>query len=96
MTIIEQTKTIVLSKPLKKAGVIYRQIELKEPDLSEVEQFYEAKQTKSSLPAMKLLISLNSGISEKTLNSMAYTDYKKCENYLMAFLNFESRRNGSS
>lgn len=34
---------------------------------------------------MKLLIALNAQVTEKALGPMAFTDYRKCEDYLMSF-----------
>lgn len=96
MAVLEQTKTITLSKPLEQANVRYEQIDLKEPVLSEVEQFYEMQRSKNGMSAMKLLISLNSGLTERVLGSLAYTDYRKCEDYLMGFLTFTPSEDGSS
>lgn len=96
MAVLDKTKTIVLSKPLEMANVRYEQIDLKEPALAEVEQFYEMQRAKNSMAAMKLLIALNSSITEKALGSMAFTDYRKCEDYLMSFLTFDPSTDGNS
>ncbi|WP_155814758.1 hypothetical protein [Serratia symbiotica] len=45
---------------------------------------------------MKLLIALNTGVTEKVLGSMAFTDYRQCEDYLMSFLTFDPSPDGSS
>ncbi|MBK0004381.1 phage tail assembly protein [Erwinia sp. S38] len=94
MAVLEQTKSIPLSKPLELANVRYEQIDLKEPVLSEVEQFYELQRSKNGMAAMKLLIALNSGLTEKVLGGLAYTDYRKCEDYLMGFLTFNPSETG--
>ncbi|HGM7154179.1 TPA: phage tail assembly protein [Serratia marcescens] len=96
MAVLDKTKTIVLSKALEMANIRYESIELKEPALAEVEQFYETQRSKNGMAAMKLLLALNSGITEKVLSGMAYTDYKKCEDYLMSFLTFDPSADGSN
>lgn len=96
MAMLEKTKIIALTKPLEMANIRYEQLELKEPLLADVEQFYETQNSKNSMAAMKLLLALNSGLTEKTLAAMAYTDYRKCEEYLMGFLTFDPSKDGSS
>lgn len=87
---LEKTKVITLSKMLEdktqKTG--WEQIELREPALIEVEQFYEKEAKASPLAAMRLLISLVSGIPESVLGPMAFTDYRACEGYLLGFLTY--------
>lgn len=85
---MEKTKTITLSKMLedKTQKTAWEQIDLREPALIEVEQFYDKQVKTSSLPAMRLLISLVSGIPESVLGRMAFTDYQQCEEYLLGFL----------
>lgn len=95
---LEKTKTVVLSKPIEAPGgkLRYEQIELKEPVLLQVEQFYECQSSKNAMAAMKLLIALVSGgIPESILSNMAFTDYKKCEAYLMGFLTFDPLKAGN-
>ena len=44
---------------------------------------------------MKLLIALNAQVTEKALGPMAFTDYRKCEDYLMSF-DLRSSADGSN
>jgi hypothetical protein len=48
------------------------------------------------MAAMKLLIALNAGVTEKALGAMAFTDYRKCEDFLMSFLTFDPSTDGNS
>jgi len=96
MAVLEKNKTIPLCKALESANVRYEHLDLKEPALAEVEQFYEMQRSKNGMAAMKLLLALNTGVTEKTLSGMAYTDYKKCEDFLMSFLTFDPSADGSS
>ncbi|MEN4910775.1 phage tail assembly protein [Erwinia amylovora] len=93
---LEKTKTVHLSKKLQMAEMIYEHIDLKEPSLSDVEQFYSTQRSKDAMAAMKLLIALVSGVSERALSAMAYTDYRCCEDYLMGFLTWSPSQDGSS
>ncbi|WP_252120454.1 phage tail assembly protein [Symbiopectobacterium purcellii] len=88
---MEKTKIIPLSKPLddKTQKTAWEQIELREPALLEVEQFYDKQTKSSSLAAMRLLISLVSGVPESALGRMAFTDYRECEGFLLGFLTYE-------
>lgn len=85
---LEKTKIIPLSKMLedKTQKTAWEQIELREPVLLEVEQFYDKEAKASPLAAMRLLISLVSGVPESVLGRMAFTDYQECEEYLLGFL----------
>ncbi|MBQ0955990.1 phage tail assembly protein [Serratia symbiotica] len=96
MATLDKKKTIVLSKALTMGDVRYEHLDLKEPVLAEVEQFYDIQRAKNSMAAMKLLIALNTGVTEKALGSMAFTDYRQCEDYLMSFLTFDPSPDGSS
>ncbi|MBL5827650.1 phage tail assembly protein [Serratia fonticola] len=94
---LEKSKIIVLSKPIEVSGgkLRYEQIELKEPVLIQVEQFYERQSTKNGMSAMKLLIALTSdGVPEAAISHMDFTDYKECEAYLMGFLTFDPSNTG--
>ncbi|WP_199639603.1 phage tail assembly protein [Serratia sp. PAMC26656] len=96
MAILDKTKTIVLSHALTVADTRYEHLDLKEPALAEVEQFYDIQSAKNSMAAMKLLIALNSGVTEKALGAMAFTDYRKCEGFLMSFLTYDPSTDGNS
>ncbi|TDB43324.1 phage tail assembly protein [Photorhabdus luminescens] len=86
---LETTKTIVLNTPIESndGKVRYEQIDLKEPVLIQVEQFYEAQnKSNHSIAAMRLLISLVSSIPESVLKKMAISDFHKCQEFLLGFL----------
>lgn len=95
---LEKTKVIPLSKMLedKTQKAAWEQIELREPVLLEVEQFYDKEAKSTVISAMRLLISLVSGIPESVLGRMAYSDYKQCEEFLMGFLAYSSSKGGGS
>ncbi|HGM5452830.1 TPA: phage tail assembly protein [Serratia marcescens] len=94
--VLEKTKTIPLSRALTVGETRYGHLDLKEPALAEVEQFYELQRAKNSMAAMKLLIALNAQVTEKALGPMAFTDYRKCEDYLMSFLTYDPSADGSN
>ncbi|MDE9477022.1 phage tail assembly protein [Xenorhabdus bovienii] len=87
---MKKTKVIRLSTPIEDNAqkIIYEEIHLREPCLIEVEQFYDAqaKNSNSSLPAMRLLIALVSGATETALKRMSITDFNQCREFLMVFL----------
>ncbi|PWC12959.1 phage tail assembly protein [Brenneria corticis] len=95
---LERTKVIPLSKNLedKTQKTAWEQIELREPALMEVEQFYDKESKTTVLSAMRLLISLVSGVPESVLGRMAYSDYKQCEEYLMGFLTHGKQKDGGN
>ncbi len=95
---LEKSKTIKLSKKLELANgtVVYESLDLKEPVLVQVEQFYECQRNKNSMAAMKLLISLVSTVPESALGNMDFTDYKECEDYLLGFLTYKTSNGGNS
>ncbi|MFZ1871729.1 MAG: phage tail assembly protein [Chania sp.] len=95
---LEKTKTITLQTPLESAGgkLVYTELELKEPVLIQAEQFYERREQKGPLNAMRLLISLVSGVPETPLANMQFTDYKRCEAYMLVFLGFDPSTDGNS
>ncbi|MBO1916003.1 phage tail assembly protein [Providencia rettgeri] len=64
----------------------YETITLKEPVLIQVEQFYaEQAKSSSSLPAMRLLIVLISGILIVKLRKCLLQIFNHCKDYLMSF-----------
>ncbi|MDI9094221.1 phage tail assembly protein [Providencia rettgeri] len=86
---MEKTKTFTLSTPIESndGKTRYETITLKEPVLIQVEQFYaEQAKSSSSLPAMRLLIVLISGIPDSEIKKMSITDFNHCKDYLMSFL----------
>ncbi len=95
---METTKTITLSKPLESndGKVRYEEVNLREPCLIEVEQFYnEMDKTVGSLPAMRLLIVLVSGVPDQVIKKMAISDFTKCRDFLMGFLTLTPGKNTS-
>ncbi|WP_237387333.1 phage tail assembly protein [Xenorhabdus sp. Sc-CR9] len=97
---MEKTKIVQLSKRIESndGKEVYTEISLREPCLIEVEQFYEAqaKNTSSSLPAMRLLIALVSGVPETVLKKMAITDFNVCREFMTGFLVYIPSGDGSS
>lgn len=86
---METTKTIILSKALESndGKIRYEEINLREPVLIEVEQFYDVQnKATNSLPGMRRLICLVSEVPETELKKMAITDYKQCRDFLTPFL----------
>ncbi|EMT5674429.1 phage tail assembly protein [Morganella morganii] len=93
---METTKTITLSKPLESndGKVRYEEVNLREPCLFEVEQFYnEMDKTIGSLPAMRLLIVLVSGVPDQAVKRMAISDFVECRDFLMGFLTLTPGKN---
>lgn len=93
---METTKTITLSKPLESndGKVRYEEVNLREPCLIEVEQFYnEMDKTIGSLPAMRLLIVLVSGVPDQAVKRMAISDFVECRDFLMGFLTLTPGKN---
>lgn len=96
---LEKVKIITLGTAIESndGKIRYEQLTLKEPVLIQVEQFYEVQnRSNSSLPAMRLLISLVSGVAESEIKKMAITDFNICRDYLMDFLSFRRSSTGSS
>lgn len=95
---IEKEKTFTLSTPIESndGSIRYESIDLKEPVLFQVEQFYaEQAKSPSSLPAMRLLIVLVSGIPDPVIKKMSITDFAICRDYLQRFLAFNPSESGN-
>ncbi|MDE9495512.1 phage tail assembly protein [Xenorhabdus bovienii] len=94
---MEETKVITLNKQIESndGKEAYIEIHLREPALIEVEQFYEMDKKSNPLAAMRLLITLVSGVPETVLKKMAITDFRQCEAFLTAFLAYTPSNNGS-
>lgn len=88
MSELERSKTISLVKPISHEATktTYEAIELSEPTLLQVQQFYDEQSKNGALSAMGLLITLVSGVPREAVKKMAFTDYKVCEVYMMRFL----------
>ncbi|WP_411197242.1 phage tail assembly protein [Klebsiella variicola] len=91
MAELERTKIIILTRPLEDAAqkIRYEQLELKAPNLAQVEQFYEKQDSSTSISAMRLLIALVTDTRESILAPMDYVDFCKCKEYLLSFLNWK-------
>ena len=90
MSELERSKTIALVKPISHEATktTYEVVELSEPVLLQVQQFYDEQAKSGSLSAMGLLISLVSNVPREAIKKMAFTDYKACEVYMMSFLTY--------
>lgn len=96
---IEKSKTFTLNTPIESndGSPRYETIDLKEPVLLQVEQFYaEQAKSASSLPAMRLLIVLVSGIPDPVIKKMSITDFAICRDYLQRFLAFNPSELGNN
>lgn len=86
----EKSITISLDKPLADASgkLVWESIELHEPALIEVNQFFAKQKSDGALAAMGLLISLLSGIPPLVVKRLPFTVFKQCEVFLLTFLNY--------
>lgn len=93
---MEKTKRIELSSPVESTATKtrYEYIDLKEPVLLQVQQWYDEQQKAGVLRSMGLLITLVSGMPPDAVNKMSFTDYKQCEAYLMGFLMYSPSQLG--
>jgi hypothetical protein len=87
---LERSKTITLVKPISdnSGKQTWEAIDLSEPTLLQVQQFYDEQAKAGALSAMGLLIALLSAVPREVIKKMAFTDYKTCETYLMGFLSY--------
>lgn len=87
----EKKISIALDKPLSDATgkLVWEAIELHEPALIEVHQFYEEQKKNGALSAVGLLISLLSAIPLNVVKGISFTRFKQCEAFLLTFLNFK-------
>lgn len=90
MSELERTKTITLVKPISHEATktTYEVIELSEPVLIQVQQFYDEQAKSGALSAMGLLIAMVSSVPREAIKKMAFTDYRACEVYMMSFLTY--------
>ncbi|MGC8343668.1 phage tail assembly protein [Pantoea ananatis] len=97
MAELERSTVISLSVPLSSDALkqTWESLPLRAPVLAQVEQFYEAQAKRGSLSAMRLLLSLTSGVPESVLSGMDFLDYRKCEEYLLGFLSWKPSGDGS-
>ncbi|PBI78633.1 hypothetical protein A9993_02370 [Rahnella victoriana] len=92
----ESSTVIALPKVLKdsKGEQSWAGIDLSEPYLEQVDQFYKTQTVKGGLAAMSALIAEISGIPSQVINRLPFTDYKRCEGYMLGFLNFSPTAGG--
>ncbi|MEI7174841.1 phage tail assembly protein [Pectobacterium carotovorum] len=93
-----QTEVISLKSKITddKTKTSYEQVELREPLLVQVEQFYAVSKNAGGLAGMRTLVSLVGNIPEQVVKNMAYSDFKKCQEYLIGFLDDTTSPNGES
>ncbi|QII37514.1 phage tail assembly protein [Rouxiella badensis] len=98
ITQVESTTVIVLPKALQdgKGEQNWAGIDLVEPCLDQVDQFYKTQTVKGGLVAMSTLIAEISGIPAQVINRLPFTDYKRCEGYMLGFLNFSPTTGGGA
>ncbi|ECA0402275.1 phage tail assembly protein [Salmonella enterica subsp. enterica serovar Newport] len=79
---------VTLRKPLEdeSRNIRYETITLTEPVLMQVEQFYDMQKKSNALAAMRLLVSLVSGVPESIIRRLPYTEFRRCEEYMTGFL----------
>ncbi len=90
MAELERSKTITLVKPISdnSGKQTWEAVDLSEPTLLQVQQFYDEQAKAGALSAMGLLIALLASVPREVVKKMAFTDYKSCEVYLLGFLNY--------
>lgn len=93
---VEISTVIVLPKALQdgKGEQSWAGIDLGEPCLEQVDQFYKTQTVKGGLAAMSALIAEISRIPPQVINRLTFTDYKRCEGYMLGFLNFSPTAGG--
>jgi len=96
VTPVESSTVIVLPKALEdgKGEQRWLGIDLCEPCLDQVDKFYKTQTVKGGLVAMSALITEISGIPSQVINRLPFTDYKRCEGYMLGFLNFSPMAGG--
>ncbi|MGC6386575.1 phage tail assembly protein [Ewingella sp. S1.OA.A_B6] len=96
----EQNKTITipLDKPLTDASgkLSWEAVELHEPALIEVSQFFDEQKKNGALSAAGLLISLLSGIPTTAVKRLPFSSFKQCEAFILTFLNFKPEESDPS
>lgn len=93
-----QTEVIELSSTITddKTKTSYERVELREPLLLQVEQFYAVSKKDGGLAGMRTLVALVGNIPEQVVKNMAYGDFKKCQGYLLTFLDDTPSKNGGN
>lgn len=89
---------ILLNKPLTDASgkLVWEAVELHEPALIEVSQFFDEQKKNGALSAAGLLISLLSGIPPTVVKRLPFASFKQCEAFLLTFLNFKPEEDETS
>ncbi|EAB9908253.1 phage tail assembly protein [Salmonella enterica subsp. enterica] len=89
---------VTLRKPLEdeSRNIRYETITLTEPVLMQVEQFYDMQKKSNALAAMRLLVSLVSGVPESIIRRLPYTEFRRCEEYMTVFLTWSPSGGGGN
>lgn len=89
---------VTLRKPLEdeSRNIRYETITLTEPVLMQVEQFYDMQKKSNALAAMRLLVSLVSGVPESIIRRLPYTEFRRCEEYMTGFLTWNPSGGGGN
>lgn len=89
---------VTLRKPLEdeSRNIRYETITLTEPVLMQVEQFYDMQKKSNALAAMRLLVSLVSGVPESIIRRLPYTEFRRCEEYMTGFLTWSPSGGGGN
>lgn len=92
------TLTVWLKKGIEDntGNIVYDKLTLEEPALMQVEQFYDMQRKENALVAMRLLISLVSGVPESIIRRMKYTDFRRCEEFMTDFLTWKPSGGGGN
>jgi hypothetical protein len=82
--------TIELREPIKLTGseeTTYTEINLREPNVSQISQFLKKNQKENAVDTVKYLISIISGVPIPVIERIGATDFYKAQQYLLFFLN---------
>lgn len=87
---LASSKTVTLRQPVvfDAQKTTFEEINLNEPVLLQVQQYYDEQQKNGALSAMGLLISLVSNVPLAAIKKLRFRDYKECEAYLVSFLTY--------
>ena len=83
---IELAKPVTLSGANGSDATEYNTIHLQEPNVDQLSKFIKATQKENAIDAMKMLISLISGLPLAVLAKVGSRDFFKAQSYLMNFL----------
>lgn len=79
--VIELAKPITLSNG-KDDEQVFTQIELHEPNVSQLSQFVKKVQRETAVDAMKFLISMVSGMPQPVLDKVGVSDFYRAMDYM--------------